>query len=169
MEQEPNTVRWFALRFGPSSFGIYDAFPNDSGRQTHLSGQVGQALKDNTGVLFAEPTVEPVDVIAESRHLITDPRHGVGPDQVQSAGEVTSEQELLDRTPPAPTPHPATSRAGWNGRWRLHHGNNPQGHTPPMPRAGRLAGRARAHTEGDRCGVTEMIMKTSPDHAGRVR
>ena len=65
VENEPDTVRWFAVRFGPSSFGIYDAFPDDSGRQTHLSGQVGRALKENTGVLFAEPTVEPVDVIAE--------------------------------------------------------------------------------------------------------
>jgi hypothetical protein len=63
--QEPGTVRWFALRFGPSSFGIYDAFADDSGRQTHLSGQVAEALAENTGVLFARPTIEPVDVIAE--------------------------------------------------------------------------------------------------------
>lgn len=52
MEQEPDTVRWFALRFGPSSFGIYDAFPDDSGRQTHLSGQVAKALTENIGTLF---------------------------------------------------------------------------------------------------------------------
>lgn len=65
VEQEPGTVRWFALRFGPSSFGIYDAFPDDSGRQTHLSGKVARAIADNTGVLFARPTIEPVDVIAE--------------------------------------------------------------------------------------------------------
>lgn len=65
VQDEPATVRWFALRFGPSSFGIYDAFPDDSGRQTHLSGQVAQALADNTGTLFAQPTIEPVDVIAE--------------------------------------------------------------------------------------------------------
>ena len=63
--QEPGTVRWFALRFGTSSFGIYDAFGDDSGRRTHLSGPVAQALADNTGVLFAEPTIEPVDVLAE--------------------------------------------------------------------------------------------------------
>lgn len=65
VEQEPDTSRWFALRFGTTSFGIYDAFANDSGRRTHLSGQVAQALADNTGVLFAQPTIEPVDVIAE--------------------------------------------------------------------------------------------------------
>ena len=63
--QEPETLRWFALRFGPSSFGIYDAFADDPARQTHLSGPVAQALADNTGTLFAQPTIEPVDVIAE--------------------------------------------------------------------------------------------------------
>ncbi|MCD2191261.1 putative quinol monooxygenase [Actinomycetospora soli] len=67
--QEPETVRWFALRFGASSFGIYDAFAADSGRQAHLSGEVAQALADNTGVLFAQPTIEPVDVIAEKAPL----------------------------------------------------------------------------------------------------
>ncbi|MFP5071257.1 putative quinol monooxygenase [Pseudonocardia nantongensis] len=65
VQDEPDTVRWFAIRFGPSSFGIYDAFPDDSGRQKHLAGQVGQALADNTGTLFEQPTIEPVDVIAE--------------------------------------------------------------------------------------------------------
>lgn len=65
VEEESDTVRWFAIRFGPSSFGIYDAFPDDSGRQTHLSGKVGQALKDNVGILFEQPSVELVDVIAE--------------------------------------------------------------------------------------------------------
>lgn len=65
VEHEPATVRWFAIRFGPTSFGIYDAFPDDSGRQTHLSGKVARALADNTGTLFGEPSIEPVDVIAE--------------------------------------------------------------------------------------------------------
>ena len=52
VQQEPDTDRWFAIRFGPSSFGIFDAFPDDGGRQAHLNGAVGQALADNTGELF---------------------------------------------------------------------------------------------------------------------
>lgn len=63
--EEPDTVRWFAIRFGPSSFGIFDAFPDDSGRQAHLSGKVAAALRENVGELFDEPSIEPVDVIAE--------------------------------------------------------------------------------------------------------
>jgi hypothetical protein len=29
---------------GPSTFGIFDAFPDESGRQAHLSGQVAAEL-----------------------------------------------------------------------------------------------------------------------------
>jgi hypothetical protein len=67
VEGEPKTVRWFAIQFGPSSFGVFDAFPDDDGRQKHLSGGVGKALGENTNVLFDEPTVEQLDVIAEKQ------------------------------------------------------------------------------------------------------
>ncbi len=67
VEGEPKTVRWFAVQFGPSSFGIFDAFPDEDGRQTHLSGEVGKALGENTGVLFENPTIEQVDVVAEKQ------------------------------------------------------------------------------------------------------
>jgi quinol monooxygenase YgiN len=61
---EPGTVAWFALRFSPSSFGIFDVFPDDDARDAHLAGGVGQALGPNTGVLFSEPQVEKIDIIA---------------------------------------------------------------------------------------------------------
>jgi len=64
VEQEPATTTWFAIRFGPSTFGIYDAFPDESGRDAHLSGAVAAALGENTGKLFEEPSIEQVDVIA---------------------------------------------------------------------------------------------------------
>lgn len=67
VEGEPKTVRWFGIQFGPSSFGIFDAFPDEDGRQAHLSGEVGKALGENTGVLFKEPTIEQPDVVAEKQ------------------------------------------------------------------------------------------------------
>lgn len=67
VEGEPRTARWFAVQFGPSSFGIFDAFPDDDGRQTHLAGEVAKALGQNTGVLFETPTIEYVDVLAEKQ------------------------------------------------------------------------------------------------------
>lgn len=67
VEGEPKTVRWFGVQFGPSSFGIFDAFPDEDGRLAHLSGEVAAALQKNTGELFAEPTIEQLDVVAEKQ------------------------------------------------------------------------------------------------------
>lgn len=67
VEEEPKTVRWFGVQFGPSSFGIFDAFPDEDGRQAHLSGEVAKALEENTGVLFQKPTIERLDVVAEKQ------------------------------------------------------------------------------------------------------
>jgi quinol monooxygenase YgiN len=65
VEEEPATAAWFAIQMGPSMFGIFDAFPDDDGRQAHLSGKVAAALKERASELFAKPPViEPVDVLA---------------------------------------------------------------------------------------------------------
>jgi quinol monooxygenase YgiN len=65
VEDEPLTVTWFAIRLGPSTFGIFDAFADDSGRQAHLSGKVAAALMANAAELLASPpSIEKVDVLA---------------------------------------------------------------------------------------------------------
>lgn len=65
VQREPGTIAWFAIRLGPSLFGIFDAFPDEEGRQAHLSGQVAAALMEKSGELFRNPpTIEKVDVIA---------------------------------------------------------------------------------------------------------
>lgn len=61
---EPGTVAWFALQLGPSTFGVFDVFPDDESRDAHLAGGVGQALGPNTGVLFSEPQIEKIDLLA---------------------------------------------------------------------------------------------------------
>jgi quinol monooxygenase YgiN len=61
---EVRTPVWFALKLGPSTFGIFDAFADDGGRQAHLSGPIAQALKAHAPELLAKPPViEPVDVL----------------------------------------------------------------------------------------------------------
>ena len=65
VQQEPATVAWFAIRLGPSSFGIFDAFPDDAGRQAHLSGRVAAALMAKAPELLSRPpSIETVDVLA---------------------------------------------------------------------------------------------------------
>ena len=63
--QEARTVVWFALRLGPSTFGVFDAFADDTGRQAHLSGPIAQALMAKAPELFSQPPqIDPVDVLA---------------------------------------------------------------------------------------------------------
>ena len=63
--QEATTPIWFALRFGPTTFGIFDAFADDAGRKAHLAGQIAAALMAKAPELLAEPPqIEQVDVLA---------------------------------------------------------------------------------------------------------
>lgn len=65
VQQEPATITWYALRLGPSTFGIFDTFPDDAGRQAHLNGRVAAALMAKAGELLAQPPkIEKVDVLA---------------------------------------------------------------------------------------------------------
>ena len=65
VDDEPATVQWYAVRLGPASFAIIDAFPDESGRQAHLGGQVADALMQKAPELLAqEPSIEQFDVLA---------------------------------------------------------------------------------------------------------
>jgi quinol monooxygenase YgiN len=65
VQQEPATVDWFAIRLGPSTFGIFDTFPDEAGREAHLAGRVAAALMAKAADLLAKaPVIEKVDVLA---------------------------------------------------------------------------------------------------------
>ncbi|MGH2770666.1 MAG: putative quinol monooxygenase [Actinomycetota bacterium] len=65
VEEEPETIAWFAIRTGPSSYGIFDVFADESGRQAHLSGRVAAALMEKAAELFATPpSINKLDVLA---------------------------------------------------------------------------------------------------------
>lgn len=65
VQEEPETTVWFAIRMGPSTFGIFDAFPDESGRKAHLNGKVAAALMAKASDLLAQPPViEKVDILA---------------------------------------------------------------------------------------------------------
>jgi quinol monooxygenase YgiN len=65
VQDEPATIAWFGIQLGPTTFGIFDAFPDEAGRQAHLSGQVAAALMAKAPELLAKPPViEKVDVLA---------------------------------------------------------------------------------------------------------
>ena len=65
VEQEPATISWYALQLGPSTFGIFDTFPDEAGRQAHLTGKVAAALMAQAADLFSvPPSIEKVDLLA---------------------------------------------------------------------------------------------------------
>jgi quinol monooxygenase YgiN len=64
-EGEPGTISWFAFRIGASTFGIFDTFNDEAGRQAHLSGKIAAALMAKAPELFAKPPViEQLDLLA---------------------------------------------------------------------------------------------------------
>jgi quinol monooxygenase YgiN len=64
VEQEDGTTVWYAVKFGASTFGIFDAFEAEDGRQAHLSGAVAQALGEHPELFASPPEIEQVDVLA---------------------------------------------------------------------------------------------------------
>ena len=65
VQEEPDTTVWFALRMGPHTFGIFDAFAGDVGLQAHLAGKVAATLMERAGELFSTPPqIERVEVLA---------------------------------------------------------------------------------------------------------
>lgn len=66
VQAEPATTAWFAIRLGPSSFAIFDVFPNEDGRVAHLQGAVAAALMEKAGDLLAQPpNIQRIDVLAD--------------------------------------------------------------------------------------------------------
>jgi quinol monooxygenase YgiN len=64
-EAEPATTAWFAIKIDDATFGIFDVFPDDDGRQAHLGGPIAAALMERADELLASPPdIKPVDVLA---------------------------------------------------------------------------------------------------------
>ncbi len=63
--EEASTPVWIVLRLGPSTFGIFDAFPDEEGRQDHLAGPIASTLmKQCSDLLVRPPVMEMMDFLA---------------------------------------------------------------------------------------------------------
>jgi quinol monooxygenase YgiN len=64
-EDEPGTTTWYAIRIGPSTFGVFDTFPHDEARQAHLTGRIASALMAKASELLSQPpSIEKIDILA---------------------------------------------------------------------------------------------------------
>ncbi|MFE4654948.1 putative quinol monooxygenase [Streptomyces sp. NPDC056707] len=64
VEAEPGTVAWFAVRLGPASFRIFDAFDSENDRQSHFDGEVRHGLAARVDLFIEPPRITPVNVLA---------------------------------------------------------------------------------------------------------
>ncbi len=68
--QESETVSWFAFQIDNNTFGIYDTFETETGRQAHLKGEVAKALLAHADDLLenfdANASIQFVNVIASN-------------------------------------------------------------------------------------------------------
>ena len=63
--QEEGTIRWYAFKTGPSTFGIFDTFADEKGRAAHLNGPIAKALLANAGELLStDPQIEMLEILA---------------------------------------------------------------------------------------------------------
>jgi quinol monooxygenase YgiN len=63
-EQEPGTATWFAFRENATTFGVFDTFGDEQGRQAHLTGGIAAALGEAAQTkLSVPPVIAPVDVL----------------------------------------------------------------------------------------------------------
>ena len=66
VQDEPNTMAWFAVRFGRGEYGIFDVFPGTEDRFMHLVGQVPRELaKHAFSLLGSVPEIDMLNVQAE--------------------------------------------------------------------------------------------------------
>src|SRR5437762_1413646 len=65
VNEEPLTVTWYVVKFNENTFGIFDTFDGDAGREAHLNGRVAAALMAKADELLAEPPqIDKVDILA---------------------------------------------------------------------------------------------------------
>jgi quinol monooxygenase YgiN len=64
-QAEEQTVSWYALQMGETTFGVFDTFEDEAGREAHLNGQIAAALMAHADELLSEPPkLEMVTVLA---------------------------------------------------------------------------------------------------------
>lgn len=63
--REPGTSTWYAIKLGAGRYGIFDTFKDESGRNSHLNGEIAKALFAKAGELLAKPPqVEQLQILA---------------------------------------------------------------------------------------------------------
>jgi short-subunit dehydrogenase/quinol monooxygenase YgiN len=62
--REPRTGPWYGVRYTRTTFGIFEAFPDDEARQAHLGGRGAALLMERSNDLLARPArIDKLDIL----------------------------------------------------------------------------------------------------------
>jgi len=63
--REEKTITWYSFRINHSTFGVFDTFENESGREAHLQGSIASGImKLAADLLLEAPKIEKVEIIS---------------------------------------------------------------------------------------------------------
>lgn len=63
--REEKTITWYSFRIDRSTFGIFDTFENESGREAHLNGAIASGIMELADDLLLEaPKIEKVEILS---------------------------------------------------------------------------------------------------------
>lgn len=66
--EEPGTQAWYAFRISETTYGIFDTFADEEGRQAHVNGKIPAALAAAAEeLLAAAPDIRPLDLLAHKQ------------------------------------------------------------------------------------------------------
>ena len=66
--QEDKTLTWYSFKIDDSTFGIFDTFETEAGRDAHLNGDIANALMENADRLLSEdPDIQKIDILSANR------------------------------------------------------------------------------------------------------
>ncbi|MGB8704863.1 MAG: antibiotic biosynthesis monooxygenase [Gillisia sp.] len=63
--REEKTITWYSFKIDPSTFGIFDTFENEEGREAHLNGTIAATLMEKApDLLSEEPKIQKIDILS---------------------------------------------------------------------------------------------------------
>ena len=63
--REEGTVTWYAFKVGETTYGIFDTFETEEGRQAHLNGEIPKALGQvGSDLLASDPDIRTIEILA---------------------------------------------------------------------------------------------------------
>lgn len=62
---EEKTITWYSFQIDQNTFGIFDTFEEEEGREAHLNGEIAKKLTENAEELFSDgPKIQKIDIIS---------------------------------------------------------------------------------------------------------